>query len=42
MDTDNTARGEELRGIALWFIVLAGLLYGVINTATKVVDLFGG
>ena len=26
--------------ISLWFIVLAALAYGVVNTLTKVVDLF--
>jgi hypothetical protein len=31
---------DSLRGYALWFIVLAALLYGVVNTLTKVVDLF--
>jgi hypothetical protein len=37
-----TGRGAELRGIALWVIVSAGLLYGVVNTARQVVDLFSG
>jgi hypothetical protein len=32
----------EIRAIALWVLVAAGLLYGVINTAAQVVDLFGG
>ena len=31
---------DSVRGIALWFIVGAALLYGVINTLTKVVELF--
>ena len=31
---------DSFRGIALWMIVLAALLYGVINTLAKVVDLF--
>ena len=31
---------DSVRGIALWFIVLAALLYGVVNTLAKVVDLF--
>ena len=31
---------DSFRGIALWCIVLAALLYGVINTLTKVADLF--
>ena len=31
---------DSFRGIALWFIVLGALLYGVINTMTAVVELF--
>jgi len=31
---------DSFRGIALWCVVLAALLYGVINTLAKVVDLF--
>jgi hypothetical protein len=31
---------DSARGIALWLIVIAALLYGVVNTMTKVVDLF--
>jgi len=31
---------DSARGIALWFIVLGALLYGVVNTLAKVVDLF--
>ncbi len=31
---------SEIRGIALWIIVAAALLYGVINTLAKVVELF--
>ena len=31
---------DSFRGIALWCIVIAALLYGVINTLTKVADLF--
>jgi hypothetical protein len=38
----HSERGLELRAILLWIIVLAGLLYGVINTFTKVIDLFAG
>ena len=41
MEPDTSARGAELRGYALWVIVSAGLLYGVVNTARQVVDLFG-
>jgi hypothetical protein len=43
MSTENTtARGSELRGILLWILVGSGLLYGVVNTVNKVVNLFGG
>jgi hypothetical protein len=31
---------DSARGIALWFLVAAALLYGVVNTLTKVLDLF--
>jgi len=31
---------DSARGIALWFIVLGALLYGIVNTLTNVVDLF--
>jgi hypothetical protein len=31
---------DSFRGIALWMIVIAALLYGVINTLAKVADLF--
>jgi hypothetical protein len=31
---------DSARGIALWLIVLGALLYGVVNTLAKVVDLF--
>ena len=31
---------DSFRGIALWCIVLAALLYGVINTLAKVMELF--
>ena len=31
---------DATRGIALWIIVVAALLYGVINTLANVVDLF--
>ena len=31
---------SEIRSIALWIIVAAALLYGVINTLAKVVELF--
>jgi hypothetical protein len=31
---------DTARGIALWFLVIAALLYGVVNTMANVVDLF--
>ena len=31
---------DSARGIALWFLVIAALLYGVVNTLSAVVDLF--
>ena len=31
---------DSARGIALWFLVGAALLYGIVNTLTSVVDLF--
>ena len=31
---------DSVRGIALWFIVLGALLYGVVNTLSAVFDLF--
>ena len=31
---------DSARGIVLWFLVIAALLYGVVNTLTAVVDLF--
>jgi hypothetical protein len=31
---------DSMRGIALWFLVIAALLYGVVNTLDKVIDLF--
>ena len=38
----DSAGGAQTRAIALWAIVSGGLLYGVVNTFAKVVDLFGG
>ena len=31
---------DTARGIALWFLVGAALLYGIVNTMAKVVELF--
>jgi len=30
------------RAILLWMLVVAALAYGVINTISQIVDLFGG
>src|SRR3954471_21941563 len=42
MRSDTSASGAQARAVALWVIVSAGLLYGVVNTFAEVVDLFGG
>ena len=31
---------DSAKGIALWFLVIAALLYGIVNTMANVVDLF--
>jgi hypothetical protein len=31
---------DSARGIALWFLVITALLYGVVNTMSAVLDLF--
>ena len=31
-----------IRAILLWMLVVAALAYGVINTVSQIVDLFGG
>jgi hypothetical protein len=31
---------DTARGIVLWFLVVAALLYGIVNTLANVVDLF--
>jgi hypothetical protein len=31
---------DSARGIALWFLVVSALLYGVVNTMSAVFDLF--
>ena len=38
----DSIRFAETRAMALWAVVLCGLAYGIVNTITKVVDLFGG
>jgi len=35
-------RGAAVRAVMLWIIVVAGLIYGIVNTANQVVHLFGG
>jgi hypothetical protein len=42
MNASASDRGAALRAIALWVVVVAGLLYGIVNTAAQVADLFGG
>ncbi len=37
-----SASSPVLPAILLWILVLSGLLYGVVQTATKVPALFGG
>jgi hypothetical protein len=39
---ETSAGGTQARALALWVLVCVGLLYGVINTALAVTDLFGG
>jgi hypothetical protein len=38
----DTGRSAAAPAIFLWVLVVCGLLYGVIETATKVPALFGG
>ena len=42
MNESVSERGAAIRAVSLWIIVLAGLAYGVLNTASQVADLFGG
>jgi hypothetical protein len=42
MQPDSSARSDEIRGIVLWILVAAALLYGIVNTLSSVIDLFGG
>ena len=39
---ESAARGAAARAIALWVVVSAGLLYGVVNTKRQVTHLYGG
>ena len=38
----DSARSPVVAAILLWVLVLCGLLYGVVQTATKIPALFGG
>ncbi len=42
MRSEESANGARVRAMALWVLVSGGLLYGVVTTFAKVVDLFGG
>jgi hypothetical protein len=42
MNESGTASASPVPAIILWVVVVAGLLYGVIETLTKVPALFGG
>lgn len=39
---DDTGHSAIAPAIVLWVLVVSGLLYGVVQTATKVPALFGG
>ena len=39
---DDTGRSAVAPAILLWVLVACGLLYGVVQTATKIPALFGG
>jgi hypothetical protein len=39
---DDTGHSAIAPAIVLWVLVVCGLLYGVVQTATKVPALFGG
>ena len=42
MNDPVSERGAAIRAVSLWVTVLAGLAYGVVNTASQVAALFGG
>ena len=42
MNASAPDRGAAIRGVLLWLVVAAGLVYGVVNTASQVAHLFGG
>jgi len=39
---EDTGRSAVVPAILLWILVSCGLLYGVVQTATKIPALFGG
>jgi hypothetical protein len=41
MSNDTTASASPVPAILLWIVVICALLYGVIETLTKVPALFG-
>ena len=40
--SDDTGHSAVIPAILLWVLVACGLLYGVVQTATKIPALFGG
>jgi hypothetical protein len=42
MNEQTADKGTAGMAIVLWAIVVVGLLYGIVNTAGNVVDLFTG
>ena len=42
MNASASDRGAAIRAVSLWIVVLAGLVYGVVYTASQVAHLFGG
>ena len=42
MNESASDRGAAIRALMLWVIVAGGLVYGIVNTASEVVHLFGG
>ena len=42
MNESAPERSAAIRALLLWVVVAAGLVYGIVNTATEVSHLFGG
>jgi hypothetical protein len=42
MNDGATTNASSAPGILLWVVVVCGLLYGVVETITKIPALFGG